>query len=70
MPITKKYKIMCNCKIGKYNTVKKMINQYNDIQKINGFKKRFKLFSELVFRIDIRQTLVLTKISVELYEEF
>ncbi|PWM54695.1 MAG: hypothetical protein DBX92_12565 [Dielma fastidiosa] len=61
---------MCNCKIGKYNTVKKMINQYNDIQKINGFKKRFKLFSELVFRIDIRQTLVLIKISVELYEEF
>ena len=61
---------MCNCKIGKYNTVKKMSNQYNDIQKINGFKKRFKLFSELVFRIDIRQTLVLIKISVELYEEF
>ena len=47
-----------------------MINQYNDIQKINGFKKRFNLFSELVFRIDIRQTLVLIKISVELYEEF
>lgn len=66
----KMYKIWCNYKLGKYNTARNLIEQYRNLNDLKSHKKRFQLFSGLVYNADTMPTLALIRSAIEVYEEF
>ncbi|GAA6425745.1 helix-turn-helix domain-containing protein [Dielma fastidiosa] len=64
------YKIWCNYKLGRYNTARSLTIQYKAIEENKSFKKRFKLFCELVYKEGTMPTLPLLKSAIDVYDEF
>lgn len=66
----KMYKIWCNYKLGKYNTARTLIDEYIYLGKVKSHKKRYKLFSELVYNAGNKPTLTLIDLAIDTYKEF
>lgn len=66
----KMYKIWCYYKQKKFNLARGLVHQYSDLRKAKTHRKRYKLFSELVYSAGKKPTITLIELAIDTYNEF